>query len=111
MSRHLRTTLTLTAAVLLIGGALATAVVLQSNRSVHARAQVTELGPGSQAFAQHVDEFANDASTEGPASWADQNYELNGGEAITATDITGAQTAFSVLRKRGVGQGKNSTTT
>ena len=47
MSRHLRTTLAAISAALLIGAALAAASVLQSNHSVHVRAQETELGPGS----------------------------------------------------------------
>jgi hypothetical protein len=110
MSRHLRTTLVAAAGVLLVGAAVAAASVLQSNRSVHVRAQETELGPGSTAFAQHVDEFAKDGG-DAPASWADQDYQLNGGDAITGANITGAQAAFSAIKKRGVGQGRNSTAT
>src|SRR5215471_5073221 len=108
MSRHLRTTLVAAAAVLLIGAAVAGALVLQSNRSAPVSAQETELGPGSAAFAEHVDAFSKDGG-DAPASWADQDYQLNGGDAITGADITGAQAAFSAIKKRGVGQGRSST--
>jgi hypothetical protein len=49
------------------------------------------------------------AAGESPASWADENYQLNGGDQITAREITGARTAFNVIQKNGVGKGKTST--
>lgn len=47
---------------------------------------------------------------DSPASWAEQNYQLNGGDQITGSDIAGARAAFSVIQKSGVGKGKSSTT-
>src|SRR5256884_3852404 len=72
----------------------------------------TEHGLVSPAFARHVeDAFADNIGPAGesPTSWAEQNYELNGGDQITAGDISGARAAFSAIQKRGVGQGKTST--
>src|SRR5437773_9542245 len=74
--------------------------------------QWTEDGKMSAAFAKHREDlFAAkvDAAGESPASWADDNYQLNGGDQITARDITGARTAFNVIQKNGVGKGKTST--
>jgi hypothetical protein len=47
---------------------------------------------------------------DNPTSWADLNYQLNGGDQITADNIFGAQAAFSAIQKSGVGKGKSSTT-
>jgi len=47
---------------------------------------------------------------ESPTSLADQNYQLNGGDSITADNIAGAQAAFAAIQKNGVGAGKNSMT-
>src|SRR5882724_11621318 len=47
---------------------------------------------------------------ESPASWADENYQLNGGDQITARNIAGARAAFSAIKTKGaIGSGKNST--
>src|SRR5215831_18092601 len=48
-------------------------------------------------------------TSDSPTSWADLNYQLNGGDHITGDQITGAQAAFSAIQKNGNGQGKNST--
>src|SRR5438094_7970003 len=74
--------------------------------------QSSERGKISAAFAKHSEElFAAKvgAAGESPASWADENYQLNGGDQIAASDIAGARAAFSAIQKRGVGKGKTST--
>jgi hypothetical protein len=67
-------------------------------------------GVVSAAFAKHTEELFAKVGTvaEGPTSWAEENYELNGGDQITAGDISGAQAAFSAIQKRGIGKGKTS---
>jgi hypothetical protein len=72
----------------------------------------TERGKVSAAFAKHREElFAARVGSVGekPASWAQENYELNGGDQITADNILGARAAFTAIQKRGVGKGKIST--
>ena len=72
----------------------------------------TEGGKVSAAFAKHREElFAARVGSVGekPTSLAEENYQLNGGEQITASDIAGARSAFSAIQKRGVGKGKTST--
>ena len=74
--------------------------------------QWTEHGLVSAAFARHVeDAFADNIGPAGesPTSWADENYQLNGGDRITAADISGARAAFAAIQKRGIGKGKTST--
>lgn len=74
---------------------------------------LTERGRVSAAFDRHSEElFAAKAGQAGesPVSWADENYQLNGGDQITGTEITGARAAFSAIQKHGVGKGKTSTT-
>src|SRR5213080_2453484 len=74
--------------------------------------QWTEIGKVSAAFAKHTEDlFAAKvgAAGESPTSWADENYQLNGGDQITAGNISGARAAFNVIQKSGVGQGKTST--
>src|SRR6266480_4484605 len=74
--------------------------------------QWTEDGKMSAAFAKHREDlFAAKvgAAGESPTSWADENYQLNGADQITASNISGARAAFSAIQKRGVGQGKTST--
>src|SRR5437773_4464661 len=76
------------------------------------RALWTEHGLVSSAFARHVeDAFADNIGPAGesPTSWADENYQLNGGDQITAADISGARAAFTAVQTRGVGKGKTST--
>src|SRR5882724_13358452 len=72
----------------------------------------TEHGLVSPAFARHVeDAFADNIGPAGesPTSWADENYQLNGGDQITAADISGARAAFSAIQKTGIGKGKTAT--
>jgi hypothetical protein len=102
--------------VTLISAAAAMALVAVKSSSPSLpnsqRALWTELGLVSPAFARHVeDAFADNigASGESPTSWADENYQLNGGDQITARNISGARAAFSAIQKRGVGKGKTST--
>src|SRR5437764_14323972 len=74
--------------------------------------QWTEDGKMPAAIAKHREDlFAAKvgAAGESPASWADENYQLNGGDQITASDIAGARTAFSKIQKAGIGKGKTST--
>src|SRR5438045_1388039 len=76
------------------------------------RRESTEIGKVWGAFAKHREDlFAAKvgAAGESPTSWADENYQLNGGDQITASEITGARTAFNVIQKSGVGKGKTST--
>src|SRR5262249_54015226 len=83
-----------------------------SLRSVHPNRESTELGKVSAAFARHVeDAFADNIGPAGesPTSWADENYQLNGGDQITADQIAGASAAFSTIQKKGVGNDKKST--
>src|SRR5437588_7269262 len=74
--------------------------------------QFGENHRGSAAFLKHTEELVaakvGDLD-ESPTSWADQNYQLNGGDSITADDITGAQAAASAIASNGLGAGKNST--
>ena len=92
---------------------VAAAALGLSSFSTQPTAQFTDNHRGSAAFLKHTEDlFAakiGDAG-ESPTSWAEQNYELNGGDQITAGDISGAQAAFSAIQKSGVGQGKSSTT-
>jgi hypothetical protein len=113
MSRQLRIALGTVAVLLLFGSVVGAAVVTKSNSSAREELRSGEDGAGSEAFARHTEDvFAVKGEPgEGPASLAEQNYELNGGDAITAEDISGARGAFSAIQKRGLGQGKNSTST
>ena len=84
-----------------------------SSLSVQSPRQFGEHHRGSPAFLKHTEDlFATKVGDAGesPTSWAEQNYELNGGDDITADNIAGAQAAFSAIQKNGVGRGKNSTT-
>jgi hypothetical protein len=84
-----------------------------SGSSAHPSRQSTENGAVSTAFAKHTENlFAAKVgeSGENPTSAADENYQLNGGDQITAANVLGAQAAFSAIQKSGVGKGKNSTT-
>ena len=62
-------------------------------------------------FRRDVDQtvFAKIGDTsDNPASWADLNYQLNGGDQITAGDIAGARAAFSAIKTKGaIGNGKS----
>src|SRR5262249_38536418 len=96
----------------LVSVAVALGVSGISVRSVHPNRESTELGLVSPAFARHVeDAFADNIGPAGesPTSWADENYQLNGGDQITAANISGARAASSAIQKRGIGKGKTST--
>src|SRR5437870_5052585 len=83
-----------------------------SSFSTQPTAQFTENHRGSAAFLKHTEDlFAARVGPAGesPASWADENYQLNGGDQITAGNISGARAAFNVIQKSGLGQGKTST--
>src|SRR5437870_10502612 len=84
-----------------------------SSFSTQPTAQFTENHRGSAAFLKHTEDlFAArvGAAGESPASWADENYQLNGGDQITAGNIAGARAAFSAIKTKGaIGSGKNST--
>src|SRR5437868_1642363 len=57
--------------------------------------ELTERGKVSAAFAKHTEElFAAKVGGVGekPASWAEENYQLNGGDEITSKNIAGART-------------------
>jgi len=72
--------------------------------------QWTEHGLVSPAFARHAEDvFSKRDAGESPTSWAEENYQLNGGDQITASNIAAARAAFSAIQKRGVGKGKTST--
>jgi hypothetical protein len=68
---------------------------------------------GSAKFLEHTEELIakkiGDAA-ESPSSYAEQMYELNGGDSITANDVLGAQAAAAAISSNGVGAGKYSTT-
>ena len=83
-----------------------------SSFSTKPTVQFSENHRGSAAFLKHTEDlFAAKvgAAGEKPASWADQNYQLNGGDQITAGNISGARAAFSAIQKKGLGQAKTST--
>src|SRR5438874_1765671 len=99
---------------LAVAGTLVVAAVALglSSFSTQPTAQFTENHRGSAAFLKHTEDlFAAKVGPAGekPASWADQNYQLNGADQITASNISGARTAFNVIQKNGVGKGKTST--
>ena len=85
----------------------------RSGAPAHPYRQLAENGAVSPAFAQHTEELfaakAGDAG-ENPTSAADELYQLNGGDSITADNVLGAQAAFSSIQQKGVGKGKSSTT-
>lgn len=66
---------------------------------------------GSAKFLEHTEELIakkiGDAA-ESPSSYAEQMYELNGGDSITANDVLGAQAAAAAISSNGVGAGKYS---
>src|SRR5256714_4661926 len=82
-----------------------------SSFSTQPTVQFGEEHRGSAAFLKHTEElFAAKIGDqdESPTSWADQNYQLNGGDSITGADIAAAQAAASAIAANGAG--KNSTT-
>ena len=112
MSRQLRIAFVTVAVLLLCGSVVVAGVMSRSSASARQELRSNEEGAGSQAFARHVEDlFAAKVGEpgEGPTSSAEQSYELNGGDAITAENISGARASFSAIQTRGLGQGKNST--
>jgi len=114
--------LTLVVAIALVAASLSSS---GSSSAKGAYGYTEEGNKVSAAFAKHLDEDVFDGersdgdsadsakvgdSGEGPTSYAEQQYELNGGDDITADNILGAQSAFSAIQGNGVGNGKNSTT-
>src|SRR5882724_5992222 len=92
--------------------AVAAAALALSSFSTRPTIQFGEHHGGSAAFLKHTEDlFAARVGPvgESPASWADENYQLNGGDQITARNISGARAAFNVIQKSGLGQGKTST--
>src|SRR5882724_4203004 len=91
---------------------VAAAALALSSFSTRPTIQFGEHHGGSAAFLKHTEDlFAARVGPvgESPASWADENYQLNGGDQITARNISGARAAFNVIQKSGLGQGKTST--
>src|SRR5215831_13452317 len=90
----------------------ASALCFISLRVQSARAPIFgEDHRGSAKFLEHAEELIakkiGDAA-ESPSSYAEQMYELNGGDSITANDILGAQAAAAAISSNGVGAGKYS---
>lgn len=124
MKKHIRSRLALGLLVAVALVAAAVSSIVGSSNASHAWAY-TENGKVSKAFERHLDEvvFSDNKSGgavrhsakvgdagENPTSYADQSYELNGGDEITADNLLGAQAAFTSIQNNGVGNGKNSTT-
>src|SRR6267378_2933490 len=90
---------------------VAAAALALSSFSTRPTIQFGEDHRGSAAFLKHTEDlFAAKVGPAGesPASWADENYQLNGGDQITADNIAGARAAFSTIQKKAAG--KKSTT-
>src|SRR5437588_845899 len=89
----------------------AAAALSLSTVSTQVSSHFGERHRGSAAFLKHTEDLVaakiGDLD-ESPTSWADQNYQLNGGDSITAADIAGAQAAASAIA--GNSSAKNSTT-
>jgi hypothetical protein len=114
MKKHIRSrhALGLLGLTLLVAAALVAAAVSSSGSSEAKGASVyTENGKVSAAFDKHTEDLFSKTGDSGdsPTSWAEQQYQLNGGDAITADNIAGAQAAAAAIANRGVGQGKKST--
>ncbi len=108
MSKRLRAVVALG---LVLGVAVAAGLLLASSATRPLAHQSGEE-QGGLAFQRHVMDSPGDPNREGPASYPDQVAELNAypGDAVTAEQIAGAQSAGASLASRGVGKGKNSTT-
>src|SRR5437773_2344189 len=115
MKEHIRSRLALGLlglALVAAAGLVAAAVSLSGSSNAMGGFAHTENGNVSEAFASHTEDlFAKVGdSGENPTSAAEDNYQLNGGDQITADNILGAQAAFNAIQQNGVGNGKNSTT-
>src|SRR5262245_48997019 len=109
MKKHIRShpaLVLLVLALVLAAGLVAAALSSSGSSNAKSAYKWTEEGKVSAAFARHLDQelFADKkgdaggkfsakvgASGENPTSSAEQNYELNGGDLITADNILGAQ--------------------
>src|SRR5256714_13805461 len=103
-------------ALISAAAAMALVAIKPSNPSLTTsqEPQWTEDGKMSAAFAKHREDlFAAKvgAAGESPTSWADENYQLNGGDQITAAQIGGGRAALIAIQKKGVGSGQKSITT
>src|SRR5438105_6946551 len=110
-SKHLRIALGVVAALVLVTAAVLASVMTKSGASARSHLELTENGAVSEAFAKHSEDlFAAKVGNAGesPTSWAEEQFQLNGGDQITAGNIFGAQAAFSAIQKKGIGQGKGS---
>jgi hypothetical protein len=100
-----------------LAAALVTGVLAKSSPTAGGQLQLARSGAAVEregatenAFTRHTEALLAQTNTqEGPASWADENYQLNGGDDVSAANISGAQAAFGAIQKRGLGQGKRST--
>src|SRR2546423_14386240 len=108
---HINRVLRFGSGIALISAAAAMALVAvkPSNPSLATSQELqwTEDGKMSAAFAKHREDlFAAKvgAAGESPTSWTEENYELNGGNQITADQIGGARAAFSAIQKKGSGK-------
>src|SRR5438477_12477989 len=91
---------------------VAAAALALSSLSTQPTAKFGENQRGSAAFLKHKEDLLAakvGPAGESPTSWAEENYELNGGDQITADNIAGARAAFSAIQKAGIGSGKSST--
>src|SRR5438552_3375139 len=91
---------------------VAAAALGLSSLSTQPTAKFGENQRGSAAFLKHKEDLLAakvGPAGESPTSWAEENYELNGGDQITADNIAGARAAFSAIQKAGIGSGKSST--
>src|SRR6516164_6050762 len=97
----------------LLSAALALALSTLLSTPTPPAPQFGERHMGSGKFLKHTEELVAAKigdMDESPTSLADENYQLNGGDEITPDQIAGARAAFSAIQTRGVGSGKNSTT-
>src|SRR6266481_4314058 len=80
---------------------VAAAALALSSFSTRPTIRFGEDHRGSAAFLKHTEDLfaakVGDAG-ESPTSWAEENYELNGGDQITADNIAGAKAAFSTIQ-------------
>jgi hypothetical protein len=94
--------------------AIAVGVLVATGGASHERERgvMTENGRASEAFDRHEEDVfaAKVDNLDSPTSWAEEEYQLNGGDMITADQIAGARAASAAIAARGVGKGKNSTT-
>lgn len=109
----MRTRYRVTAAAVLVAlAATALALVAGSVKSGSGSLGASEH-KGLAFVKRNVDVFAKKRGGESPASYADQMASLNAypGVSITPDEIATAQAAGASLNKKGIGKGKNSTST